>query len=459
MHNWYQCYRHTLWNPVKRVVRWRTLLLVWLALCCAAPVYAATTIDGSRLWRSPERTRLVLDLSGPVQHQIFTLQNPDRLVVDIKDVSFKSNFDHLQLKNTPIRAVRTGVKDGDDLRIVLDLKDRVSPRSFTLGRNEKYGDRLVLDIYDIEQKTVKTVADAVTGSDKNRDIIIAIDAGHGGEDPGAVGRGKKEYEKTVVLAIAKMLAKRINQTKGYRAVLIRTGDYFIPLRKRSALARKHRADLFVSIHADGFKSPKPRGASVFALSRRGATSETARYLARRENNADLIGGVDTVSIKDKDKMLASVLLDLSMTATVSSSLEVGADVLKEMGRIIPLHKKQVEQAGFVVLKSPDIPSILVETGFITNPQDAKLLSQTKFRQRMALALYDGIKNYFIKHPPEGSWLAANRSAMPRVHVIARGDTLSEIAERYDVSVKQLMSHNGLKNTRIVLGQRIKIPAS
>jgi N-acetylmuramoyl-L-alanine amidase len=415
------------------------------------------SVDNARVWRSPEKTRLVFDLSNPANHKIFPLQNPDRLVIDLKNIKLQTDLAQLKLADTPIVSVRSAVKDGDDLRIVIDLKNKVSPRSFTLGKNEQYGDRLVVDLFDDAPTTKKTVETVVNKPSGNRDIIIAIDAGHGGEDPGALGKNGV-HEKYLVLAIAKALKAQIDQAPGFKGKLVRGGDYFIPLRGRSAKARDYRADLFVSIHADGFKTSQPRGASVFALSRRGATSETAKYLAQRENRADLIGGVDSVSIKDKDKMLAQVLLDLSMTATLSSSLEVGADVLKEMAKITKLHKPGVEQAGFVVLKSPDIPSLLIETGFITNPTDAKNLNSKTFQKKLAVAIFKGVDRYFNNHAPAGTWLANNQSKSGgRTHIISRGDTLSEIAQRYQVSVGTLKAVNGLKGSRIKLGQKLKIP--
>lgn len=431
--------------------------LFLLLIVAAAETLAAATVDGVRLWRAPDHTRLVFDLSGPVNHTIFPLDNPPRLVVDIASTRQNTATDGLDLSTTPVTAIRTGVKDKTDLRIVLDLKTAVKPRSFTLAKNKKYGDRLVVDLYDIGQETVKSVDDLAVESG-NRDIIIAIDAGHGGEDPGALGPGGIR-EKEVVLAISRELQSLLDKTPGFRAKLVRTGDYYIPLRKRTHIAREHRVDMFISIHADAFTKPSAHGASVFALSRRGATSETARYLASRENQADLIGGAGSVSLGDKDQMLASVLLDLSMTATLSSSLDVGSEVLRSIGGITRLHKKHVEQAGFVVLKSPDIPSILVETGFISNPTEARQLSNRAYQRKMARAIFNGVNRYFLKAPPAGTMLAARKKNGGGVHVIARGDTLSDIAVRYNVSVEALKRHNGLSGTRIRVGQRLKIPAS
>jgi N-acetylmuramoyl-L-alanine amidase len=434
-------------------------LLTGLLLLCLSVEAVATVIHGVRLWRAPDHTRLVFDLSAGAEHSLFALENPDRLVVDIDDINLAADLDALELKGTPISGIRTATREGKHLRIVLDLKQAVKPRSFPLKANEQYGDRLVVDLYDLEKESEKSVADLITAQGSERDIIIGIDAGHGGDDPGAIGPNKI-HEKKVVLDISQELKRLVDREPGFRGVLIRTGDYYIPLRERTDIARENRVDLFVSVHADAFKNPAARGASVFALSPGGATSETARYLAERENRADLVGGVGSVKISDKDKVLASVLLDLSMTATLNSSLEAGKEVLDEMGSIARLHKRHVEQAGFLVLKSPDIPSILVETGFISNPTEARQLADRAYQQQMAQAIFVGVKRYFYTRPPLGTWVAANGgSGAEQVYVIARGDTLSGIAARHNVSVDTLLRHNSLSSTNIRVGQRIKIPST
>lgn len=268
----------------------------------------------------------------------------------------------------------------------------------------------------------------------------------------------------MTLAIAKELQRQINQERGFRAELVRTGDYFIPLRKRTEIARKKGADLFVSIHADAAPSRSAFGASVFALSDRGATSETARWLADNENRSDLIGGVGSVSLDDKDRMLAGVLLDLSMTATLSSSLNVGHKVLTNIGRVTPLHKRRVEQAGFMVLKSPDIPSILVETGFISNHQESQKLASAGHQQALARSIQSGIKQFFVQNPPPGTYIASLRdagkiAAGPREHIVASGESLALIAQRYQVSLVALRNANGLKSDTIKVGQTLSIPAT
>lgn len=433
------------------------LLLAVYFLGASHQVFAAA-IEGIRLWRAPDHTRLVFDLSAPVEHKVFALDNPHRLVIDVVGAASSVETVGLNFSGTPIKGIRTAVRYERDLRVVLDLTGQVNPRSFSLGRNEQYGDRLVVDLYDSERTVSKTVEDVVVSGSKLREVIIAIDAGHGGEDPGAIGPGKI-YEKKVVLAISQELKKLVDAEPGFKGVLVRTDDYYVPLRERTSIARKSRADLFVSIHADAFKRASANGASVYALSSHGATSETARYIAQRENQADLIGGVGSVSLNDKDAMLAGVLLDLSMTSTLVSSLEVGASVLQSMGTLTRLHKKRVEQAGFMVLKAPDVPSILVETGFISNPAEAKRLSERWYQRNMANAIFKGVKGHFTQRPPEGSLLASLRKNSDSVHIVTSGDTLSEIANRYQVSVKAIQHYNQLGSTSIRIGQRIKIPRS
>ncbi|UTA48574.1 N-acetylmuramoyl-L-alanine amidase [Simiduia sp. 21SJ11W-1] len=436
-----------------------TLLGLCLSLC--AQTLAATTIDGARLWRAPDHTRLVFDLSGPVDHSIFSLSGPDRLVVDIQSVKLKTNLADLPLENTPIRTLRTAPRNADDLRIVLDLSAAVKPRSLVLKKFGDKADRLVIDLYDTDIKVEKTVVASVPSS--KRDIVIAIDAGHGGEDPGALGPNRLR-EKDVVLAIARDLKKLVDAEPGYRAFMTRTGDYYVLHAKRRNLARAERADLFVSIHADAFTNPKARGASVFALSQRGATSEMARFLAQRENEADLFGGEGTI-LEGRDEMLASVLVDLSMTSTLSQSLQVGDKVIQSMKKMAHMHKHHVEQANFLVLKAPDVPSILVETGFISNPQEARKLATSSYRQQMANAIFGGIKNYFYETPPSDSYIAwrkkGGRDEAPgrKEYVIARGDTLTAIARRHNVSVDELRRANNLNGSTIMIGQKIQIPTS
>lgn len=475
-------------------VRSRTLLAVlgtMLAMLTAELVHATSEIRGVRLWRAPDNTRLVFDLSGPVQHKVFTLSAPERIVIDVEGAQLRTRLEQLVTAKTPITGVRAAERAPGQLRIVIDTAAALLPKSFTLAPNQQYGHRLVVDLFDQNDEAPSTAPAAVavarvdsapapsvpppgkivrpeTGSaarplpSGKRSIVIAIDAGHGGEDPGALGpRGQRE--KDVVLAISRELQRLINQEKGFRAELVRTGDYFIPLRKRTEIARKKGADLFVSVHADAAPRAAAFGASVFALSDRGATSETARWLADSENRSDLVGGVGSVSLDDKDRMLAGVLLDLSMTATLSSSLDVGHKVLTNMGRITPLHKRRVEQAGFMVLKSPDIPSILVETGFISNPGESQKLTSKSHQQALARSIQSGIRQFFHENPPPGTYIAWLREqgkikVGEREHRVAPGESLALIAQRYQVSQSALRSANRLASDGLKAGQMLTIPA-
>ena len=446
----------------------RSTMSVWtglaavLLLSLSLTTHAATRVEGVRVWPAPDHTRLVLDTEGQVAHNIFSLENPSRLVVDLKNTALKAEFDKLDLSGSPIRRIRSAPRNGSDLRVVLDLKSKIKPRSFQLEPNEQYGHRLVIDLIDEDGSRLEKASKATVTQESGgkRDVIVVIDAGHGGEDPGAIGpRGTRE--KDVVLKMAKNLAKLINDKPGYTAKLTRTGDYYIGLRNRTLLARKYNADLFVSMHADAFRTPQPKGASVFALSQRGATSETARWLAQSENRSDLTGGV---SLDGRDDMLAGVLLDLSMTASINASLGVGSSVLGKLGSVAKLHKSGVEQAAFVVLKSPDIPSILVEAGFISNPTEEKNLSTEWYRSRLASAIMKGIDDYFRKTPPPGTllaWEKQQRQGGSSVshYRIQRGDTLSGVARRNQTTVSELMQFNGLRDDRVMVGQTIRIPAS
>lgn len=437
---------------------------VWVLSLVIVGAANAANIDGVRLWRSPDSTRIVLDLSDSVQHKLFTLSSPERIVVDIENASLATNAENLPLDDTPVQGVRFGRRGSSDLRLVLDVRKKLATKSFLL---ESIGDkppRLVIDLFDSEPVQP---AQAVESQDvtellpDKRDIVIAVDAGHGGEDPGAIGAHRLR-EKDVVLSISKKLVNLINAEPGYTGVLVRTGDYYIPLRERRNKARQMRADLFISVHADAFKDSRAHGASVFALSRSGATSETARFLASKENEADLIGGVGGVDLKDVDEVLAGVLVDLSMTATLGTSLDVGERVLGQLGGMTRLHKKQVEQAGFAVLKSPDVPSILVETGFISNPTESKNLGSEAYRSKIAESIFRGVRAYFYDVPPPGSWVAWQKQSRStgQSYVISRGDTLSDIAKRHRISLRSLLEHNGLQASAVIrVGQKLEIPAT
>ena len=431
-------------------------ILICLVLAVLLPVSTASAnvqVRDVRLWAGPDTTRLVLDLSRPARHQLFTLEKPGRVVVDVAAARIDLGAVRLPDGVGLVRSVRGANRNDGMVRIVLDLAGGATPRSFVVPPEGRYGHRLIIEL---EGKRARAQVPVIRADEGSRDLVIAIDAGHGGEDPGAIGR-RGTYEKDVVLAVARRLAEQVNREPGMRAVLIRDGDYFLSLQQRVAKARMHRADLFVSIHADAFNNPKARGSSVYVLSSKGATDEAARWLAARENAADLVGGV---SLDDKDDMLASVLLDLSQNASIGASLDVGEVVLNRIGAVNRLHKTSVQQAGFVVLKAPDIPSILVETAFISNLEEEQRLREARYQSQLAVALMSGIREYFYVNPPPGTWIAKNRGSAgsgPREIVIARGDTLSGIASRYNVSIPVLRRHNRLKDDNIRVGQVLAIP--
>jgi N-acetylmuramoyl-L-alanine amidase len=434
----------------RQVSRLITGFCLWLA---GQGLVLAGTVDFKqvRLWAAPDHTRVVFDTSSSVTHKVFTLQNPARLVIDVPDAQASKALQTTAAGGL-VKGVRTAQNKDSSLRIVLDLKQVAKPRTFSLKPNGQYGHRLVIDLYETgptggaAKKTVvkKSVADNPAAL---RDLVIAIDAGHGGDDPGAIGR-RGTREKTVVLAIARKLAELVRKEPGMRPVMIREGDYYIGLRQRINKARKHNADLFISIHADGFRDHRAHGSSVFVLSRRGATSEMGRWLEAKENAADLAGGV---SLDDKDDLLAEVLLDLSQSATIEASHEVASNMLGGLKRLGKMHKSSVQRAGFVVLKSPDIPSILVETAFISNPQEEKKLRDKRHQKKLAQALLSGIRDYFGTNPPPGTHMVA------RKYKIKPGDTLSEIAAEHQVSLATLRGYNSLKSDRLRVGDTLRIP--
>ncbi len=430
----------------------RPVALVSLCLLLAAAARAETTLENVRIWAENEKTRVVLDLSESVAHNIFTLRGPDRLVIDLKDGRLAKSLTRLPAGTGAVRSIRHAIRANGQLRVVLDLNEGVRSRSFTTGPNAKYGDRLVVDLQ--RSGNLVPVKRASEAYRPGRDIVIAIDPGHGGHDPGSIGK-QRTREKDVALIISRELARRINAEEGMKAVLVRDSDIYVDHRARTSFARRHKADLFVSVHADAVSDRRASGASVYALSLKGASDEAAKQLAERENTS--VGGV---SLQDKDDVLASVLIDLSQNASLSASLDVGSHVIREMSQIAKMHRKTVQQAGFLVLKSPDMPSILVETAFISNPDEEKKLRDKRHQGRLANAILAGIRNYFYTNPPPDTLIAANLRREPTRqvrYVITPGDTLSEIAERYNVSTAAIRRANKLSNDRIRIGQTLQIP--
>ena len=467
---------------MRRLLFLAFLLVPWWA--------SAVQVEDLRVWHAPDQTRLVLDLSAAATFDVFTIAHPHRVVIDLARSSLLKPLRLPAQVKGRIHGLRQISRNhGQDLRLVLDLAHAVELRKALLAPHAPYGHRLVIDLLEPAGATPTPAAAALVPSPATvtplpasvpvpvlapivdaaanpvrstrvvatpaapttpvaRKYVIAIDAGHGGEDVGAIGpRGT--YEKNVVLAVARELAGLLNREPDMRAVLTRDGDYYVDLRERMVRARKHRADLFVSVHADAFHNRRVRGSSVYVLSHGGASSEAARWLAVRENAADLVGGV---TLDDKDHQLRSVLLDLSQTASLEASLDVAESVLGALRRVGAVHRTQVQAAGFMVLKSPDIPSLLVETAFISNPAEEQLLRDQKFRRHLAGAIRDGVKAYFHGQP-----LPGQRYAQGRRHMVTRGDTLTGIAQRYEVSAQQILAANNRRELSVRLGEVLRIP--
>ena len=432
----------------------KTKRLGLLALLLPTALVHGGTLQNIRAYEAPDHTRVVLDTTVSVEASIFALNNPDRLVIDLANTRPASGFDPdvSSVLGKRVNDIRWGAQPRA-YRVVLDLDKPLERKDFQLPPIAPYGHRLVIDLFD--DQPAESAPPTSAEPKGLRPVLIAIDAGHGGEDPGAIGPNRV-YEKRVTLSIARKLAARFNETPGYRAFLVRTGDYYIPLRRRTQIAHRERAHLFLSIHADAFKNPKISGASVYMLSERGADSEMARYLAESENRSDLFGGVSDVSLSDMEPYLRQTLTDLSMQGKRRQSSGVGGEVLTELDRVTKLHKKQVGQAGFVVLKAPDIPSLLIETGFISNPTEARRLNQADHQDKIVRAIHSGVIKYWQANPPPGT-LLAHRADSELNHRIQRGDTLSSIAARYGTTVARLRQANGLAGNRIRVGQVLTIP--
>jgi N-acetylmuramoyl-L-alanine amidase len=445
-----------LQEAVLIAVMTRTGLTICLLVLSLADSLSAGEVENVRVWTGPDKTRVVLDLDRSVDYTVFSLDDPNRLVVDI-DASRMGLEPELDPEHSGVvRKVRYGVREGQDLRVVFDLSGAARAKSFLLEPTGSYGHRLVLDLFPKNARSASERVRRVARSlpDDDRDMIVAIDAGHGGEDPGAIGPSGM-YEKNIVMALARELERQVEEAPGMTPVMIRTGDYYVALNERFARAREARADLFVSIHADAFRDFRVRGSSVYVLSRSGASSQAARLLAQSENQADLIGGVD---LEQSDDMLRSVLLDLSQNASMEYSQTAASRILDELGTVGRNHRKQVESANFVVLRSPDVPSVLVEVGFISNPRDEANLGSREHRSRLAGAIRRGIERHFRETAPRGTWFAANRND-PARYVVQRGDTLGTIAQRYSVSLNRLRQANSIQGDVIHPGAILEIPTS
>jgi N-acetylmuramoyl-L-alanine amidase len=411
-------------------MRWGALI----PLLLAAPLANAAELRDLRLWDAPDSTRVVFDVSDAVTHKVFTLGNPERVVIDITGLDEQSvaRVNRVVGKGS-VQKVRGGPR-GNGIRVVLEVAEAVSAKSFSLTPTDEYGHRLVVDLASINAPVVQppqpVTAPAPTTRLQDKPIVIVVDAGHGGEDPGARGASGL-LEKDVALSVARRLASAINAQPGMRAVLTRDGDYYLGLRERVNLARKHQADMFVSVHCNAFTRRDLRGTAVYVLSNRGATSEHARWLAQKENAADLVGGVD---LHGKDNELAAVLIDLSQSATMEASFDVGSRILRSMSGINVLQKVDVQQAGFAVLKAPDIPSVLVETAFITNPHEEKLLADKAYHDKLAGSILEGVRGYFQSYRPKQQIVEAE----PRVQKVSQSSAAG--ARAHEAVLSQGVSH-------------------
>ncbi len=408
---------------------------------------APVRVNDIQLSRHDGYIRLVFALSGNVDHSLFTLHNPERVVLDMKHTNMSHGMVDRVVANDLVRGIRSGIRNGDGLRVVFDLNEAVTPRSFVISPTGSSGYRLVLDLHEPGAATTKTVS-----KKKLRDVIVAIDAGHGGKDPGATGKGGV-HEKTITLQIARRLEKIVNAQTGMRAVMTRTGDYYLHLRERVAIARKKNADLMLSIHADSFPDPRASGSSVYALSLDGASSAAARLLAESENDSDLLFGDVTTNVDDK--MVKKVLFDLSLTGTIESSLDVGSELLKYLRNVNRIHKSHVQQAGFAVLKAPNIPAVLLETAFLSNPRDERKLKSPTHQEKIAKAVSRGIGDYFSRKAPPGTWL----SEAATEYKVKGGDTLGAIANKFNTSPNHIRARNALYSDNLDRGQILKIPVS
>ncbi|WP_025673441.1 N-acetylmuramoyl-L-alanine amidase [Salinivibrio socompensis] len=443
---------------------WQRLCVLMIASLLSATSWA-NKIENIRVWPAPNETRVVVDLADKADFSYFSLTRPDRLVVDLKQSQLATGLPK-RIKGSDIltKIRKSSPPDATTYRLVFELKDSAKPHIFALAPGGEYGHRLVVDLPHAqkvdknkptlsvaEKKRRETVAALPFGTE---DIVVAIDPGHGGNDPGAIGPRRKQ-EKDVNLAIAKQAAARINAVPGMRAVLTRTGDYFVDLNQRSEIARKHKAHLLVSVHADGFHKPQPRGASVWVLSRRRANSEIGRWIEKHEEQSNLLGGGSLLAQNNEDEYLSRAVLDLQFSNSQKEGFDVATRVLKELGKVTKLHKSSPEHASLAVLKSPDIPSLLVETGFISNPQEERLLFQRGHQRGLANAIYHGIRNYFERFPPDGTLFAARKNGVK--HKVSPGQSLSVIAKQYQSSIAAIKSANGLTSNTLHVGQVLSIP--
>ena len=435
------------------------MLIKRIGLLCAlyfmvTHSWSAALLKDVRMAKHNNQVRLVLDLDSNVNTHVFSLQNPHRLVIDLENTILSKSIKKDNLQNNFIRDIRFGGGVKEALRVVLDVARITKFNHFMIPGNRTQNTRMVVDI-SFPENSSKLSQNQVS-SDLLRDIRIVIDPGHGGKDPGAIGPNGT-WESVVALAVSQRLAEQINKTQDMRAFLTRSDDSFVPLRDRMEIARELKADLFVSIHADALdNNPRVRGASIYTLSDKGAVDEASKRLAKRENEDISIGDV---SLSGKDDSFASLMMDLSQGATNEASLEIGDFVLTELSRVSSIRKKKVQQSGLLVLKSPDVPSILIETTYISNPNEEKKLKDRNFQNKLANAILKGVRNYFLVNPPEETKFAKNLQNQSRTisYIVRRGDTLSEIADLYSISLSVLRRFNQINGSNIKIGQTLQIP--
>lgn len=422
----------------------------------AAPAHAVKEIDSVRLHRAPDHTRVVFDLPKPVDHTLDKLKDPHRIVVDLEQAELDFDVDRLDISDSPITRIRVGRHENQTTRVVFDLSKAVRPRTNVLKPVDPHGWRLVVDLHDEDKEPVKSMAGAET-DEGHRAMVVAIDPGHGGEDPGALGQSGTR-EKNVVLQIGQRLHKLMEDEPGIEPVMIRDGDYYVPLAERRQIAQeRHKADVFISIHADAFGNPQAHGASVFALSNSGATSARAKYLARMANESDRVAGVSEE--EQNNNGLLGVIADMTMSGSMTHSIYLGKRILRQMDQITELHgdRNEVEQAGFAVLKEPKMVSVLVEAGFISNREEERKLTSPNHQYQMARAILQGTRSYFERHPKPGTLFAARRNNDSGQYEIKRGDTLSSIARRHSVSQQKLRAVNDIDGDVIRPGETLRIP--
>jgi N-acetylmuramoyl-L-alanine amidase len=428
-----------------------------LALFVSVTAYALvqSNITGIRISPSNDNTRIVVDISQPTSFSYFNLQSPERLVIDFKDTNRKFNFSKVGNSGNLIKKIRDSrPKLATDMRMVIELNKDIDAQLYSLEPSADFGYRIVIDLNDPNPTPVVT---STAAPKRDKDIIIVIDAGHGGVDPGSIGP-KGTYEKNITLSISKMLEKRINEEAGLRAIMTRHGDYYISPNDRPDFATKENADLLISIHADAFTTPQPRGGSVWVLSKGRADSELGRLLERTERNSELLGSAaDVIGDRDTERYFAETIFNMSMDLSRASSYDISSKVIKEMRKVTRMHKKVPQSASLAVLTAPETPSILVEVGFISNPQEEKNLNWRAYRQQLADSLFKSIQLFFRNAPPEGTLWAQERDSQPRKHKVKSGESLSLLAQRYNVDLDSLREVNNIKGDLVRIGQTLTIP--